>query len=148
MGCKDNYDEKQMQDRGKAFQAGFIAALVTTVALFFITDVVEIKIDSAALFSIQLWIPTTVCSVMAIVKDAYDGLNYSAGKRILTFLGVMGAVLLIMEAVFLFKGKESLIENGCITRALGDIVCGVCAVLLCVVYWVKRRRNRRDFAEE
>ena len=143
-----NFDEKQIYDRGKAFQLGFIAALVTTVCLFIITDGLEIKIDSYAAFLFALWIPVTVCSIALIAKDAYDGVNSTKGRLVLGIYGIAGVMIIILTTAKLCTGAERIAENGCITSSAGHLVSGLCMVATAAVYWAKQYANAKEYTDD
>lgn len=143
-----NFDEKQIYDRGKAFQLGFIAALVTTACLFFITDVFEIKTDSYAAFMIAIWIPITACSIALIVKDAYDSVNSAKGRLLLGIYGIAGSAIIILTAFELLTGTEKMVENGCITGVAGHLVAGLCMIVTAAIYWAKQYANAKKFSDD
>ncbi len=145
---KNQYDEKQMYDRGKAFQAGFFSAILTIFVVFLMTDMLGISIDSYAVFLITLWIPMTSCFIMLIVKDAYDGVNSSAGKFVLSIYGMSGFITLSLTLINISIGKENFFSSGYITDSVGHIFSGTCMVATSIVYWVKQRVNRNKYCDE
>lgn len=148
MRNKCQFDEKQIFDRGRAFQAGFLAAIITTCATYFLTDVCGVSITSFSLFLISLWIPITVCFILLITKDAYEDVNSSIGKTILSIYGVAGLFILGSTLFSIFIGKEYFLKNGTFSDSLGHIVTAICMIITCVIYWVKRCINARKYRDE
>lgn len=62
------FDEKQILDRGKAFQTGFVAALLTICAIRFVTGVLGLRMTADARLLITIQIPLNICLVALMVK--------------------------------------------------------------------------------
>lgn len=148
MKGNNNYDEKQIIDRGKAFQYGFIAAMLTICGVYFYTDALEFKMDSYAAFLIRLWIPITITFIVLIVKDAYDGANSTPGRIILTVLGMAGLFLVGVTVIRIVSGKEVFLDSGTLTDSAGRIFSGICMILVSIIYWVKQYLNSRKFKDQ
>lgn len=144
----NNYDEKQIIDRGKAFQYGFIAAMLTTCGVYFYTDALEFKMDSYAAFLIRLWIPITITFIALIVKDAYDGVNSTPGRIVFTIFGMAGLFLVGVSFMRIVSGKEAFLDSGTLTEVAGIIFSGICMIIVSIIYWVKQYLNSRKFIEE
>lgn len=148
MKYSNNYDEKQLIDRGKAFQTGFLAAILTICALYFITDAIGFKMSSYAAFLISLWIPLMTVFIALIIEDAYDGVNSAPGRVVLTLLGMAGLFLVGASALQIVFGKETLLDNGVLTDSAGRIFSGICMMVICIIYWIKQYLNSKEFEEE
>lgn len=148
MKSNNNYDEKQIIDRGKAFQYGFISALLTICAVYFITDVIGFKMSSYAIFLVILWIPIMITFIALIIKDAYDGVNCTSGRVILTILGIAGLCIIVMSALRIISRKETFIYSGMLTDSAGQIFSGICMIVISIVYWLKQYFNSKEFKNE
>lgn len=142
------FDEKQILDRGKAFQIGFAAALLTICAMQFAVSVLGLRIDAEARFLITLQIPLNLCLMMLIVKDAYECVNVSAGRAVMSIYGAAGLFILISTLVYLMQGKLRFLRNGYLTETIGHICTGGCMLLTCAVYWLHRYQNGKMLPEE
>lgn len=148
MKIDSNFDEKQLLDRGKAFQIGFITAIIMSVLFYFLQDGIGIEIAAFTSFAFSLWIPVTVCSIALIIKDAYDGVNSTTGRFGITVFGAGGSYILISSIIFLATGRETLLDGGVVTESIGHIINGICMITICAVYWVKQHLNKRKFIDE
>lgn len=141
-----NYDEKQLADRGKAFQYGFIAAILTIMAVYFMIDIIQISSTFALL--ICMWVPLSVCTIALILKDAYDGVHSAVGQKISFIFGVAGLFFLIATIVRIITGEESVVCNGVVTDSIGHLFVGICLLVICIVYWVKQYQNRKKYWDD
>ena len=139
------YVEKQLIDRGRAYQTSFFVSLLTVFALFFVTDFLEVPIERRALFMLALWIPITVCLVLLIFSDAYRGVHTPSWKSsvISLAMGLDGMVLITLTVIDMFGGGTAPVENGGLTRPAGYLVCGAYLVVIGVTYWIKQRSDKR-----
>lgn len=142
------FDEKQLIDRGKAFQYGFLTAIAAIILNYFLNDMIEIKISPSTSFMFTLWVPLTICSIALIIKDAYDGVNSTMGMVGVSVFGFGGCFILVCSIIFLVTGKEVLIDNGMVTESVGHILNGVCMMTIGIVYWVKQYLNKKKFSED
>lgn len=143
-----NYDEKQLADRGKAFQYGFIAAILTIMAVYFITDIIEIQMNHTLAFLICMWVPLSVCTIALILKDAYDGVHSTVGQKMSFIFGAVGFLVLITTIVRMITGKESIVNNGVVTDSIGHLFVGICLLVICIVYRIKQYENRKKYLND
>lgn len=148
MSNSNNYDEKQILDRGKSFQYGFIAAMLTICAVYFIISVIGIKMSSYTTFLITFWIPMTITFIALIMKDAYEGVNSASGRVVLTILGIAGLFLVGMSAMQIISGKKVLLDSGVLTDSAGEIFSGLCMIIVSIIYWVKQYLISKEFKSE
>lgn len=143
-----NYDEKQLADRGKAFQYGFIAAILTIMAVYFMTDILEVQISHTLAFLICMWVPLSVCTLALILKDAYEGVHSAFGQKISFIFGGAGLLVLIVSIVRMITGKEFIAHNGVVTDSIGHLFVGICMLVICIVYWIKQYQNRKKYLND
>lgn len=106
------FGEKQILDRRKAFQAGFIAALLTICAMRFATGVLGLRMTADARFLITIQLPLNICLVALIGKDAYECANASAEKTAMSVSGAASLFVLISTMVLLMQRREQIFNNG------------------------------------
>lgn len=148
MKSNNSYDEKQLIDRGKAFQYGFIAAIFTIGVMYFITEGIELEISSYASFLITLWLPLTVCFITLIIKNAYDGVNTTSGRSVLTLFGIAGLFLVSISVLHIATGAETLLYEGKVSDTFGHLFNGICMIIICLIYWIKQYHNSKKFKDE
>ncbi len=148
MNKNGDYDEKQLIDRGKAFQYGFFVAIFINLLSFFVQGVLEITMNTYGLFLINLWLPLTTCIIIMIIKEAYDGVNSTPGRVSLTVVGIAGLFLFLSSLKHLITGEEIFIENGVLTDLAGHILNGFCLILICLTYWIKNQNMKKKYEEE
>ena len=139
------FDEKQLVDRGKAFQFGFITAILTLCVVYLATDALGVVLSPYTTFLICLWIPLGECMIALILKDAYDGVNGRPGRTVMAVFVAVGLLLLVLTAAHLAGGQESLLEGGVVTDAAGHLLVGACMTAVGVVYWVRQYQIKRQF---
>lgn len=142
------YDEKQHIDRGKSFQYGFFAAVISILIMYFCTSELKMKIDPFAEFLILIFIPITVCFFSLITKNAYEGVNSRTGRIVCCINGCIGLYLIISTVVKVIARVEFFVTNGVISAPVGHLFSGMCLVLICITYFIQQYRNKKDLAEE
>ena len=145
-----DFDEKQLIDRGKAYQTSFFVSVATLGTLFLVTDLFEVPITRIALFMLALWIPITVCLVLLIFSDTYRGVHTPSWKANVISLAMAldGMALITLIVIDMVGGGTGPIENGGLTNATGYLVCGACLVVIGVTYWVKQHSDKRMLGDE
>lgn len=142
-----NYDEKQVKDRGKAFQYGFITAMIVILAEFITADIIGLAINAYALFLFCYWTPLTVCFITLIVKDAYDGVNSTSGCIVAFILGLLGLFIVVATIIRILIGIEAFVIDGSITEAPAHIYSGLVMLTISLTYWVKQFLNKKKYTE-
>ena len=138
------FDERQLLERGRGFKYGFITSILTTLAVFCITDLFEIYLPPRLILAVCIWLPLTVSTVYMITKQAYDGITDYRGMVLFTFLGIMAVILF---AVTLISG-DPLSDGGKLTNVGASFVTSACCVVIAVVYWVYHLREIREYDAE
>jgi hypothetical protein len=139
------FDEKQLIDRGKAFQSGFITAMITLLLVFLVTDTLGVSLSRYTTFLICLWLPLGECMVALILKDAYVSVNGAPGRVVMAVFAAAGLLLLALTAAHLMGGQEALLEDGAVTDTAGHLFTGVCMTAVSVVYWVRQHQIKQKF---
>lgn len=143
------YDERQLLSRGTAFQAGFIAALLTIGGIHFLEDFTRLRMSSYSMLLASLWIPMSVCMIVLIVKDAYDGVNRAPGRAVFTIIGLTGAALCLLSLYHLLTdGTQILVQNGEIRDDAGNLFTALCMITVSLIYWWKQYSNNKKFRED
>lgn len=144
----NNFDERQLYERGKGFQYGFIAALVMILLNSFAEDS-NFIINTYSRFILCIWIPTTVCLVYFIIKDAYEGIKENSGNIAMGIFLVTGLILLAVVTVRLITGSAELLTDGIFGDWIGQIAYSVCMILISAVYFIKQHLdNKKDTEDE
>lgn len=145
MKQKYEWDERQRLNRGIAFQYAYISAMVIMLVVYFLIDVIEVNISIFGVFQICFWIPTTICFMTMIIKDAYDSVNHTPGRIIFSIWGVAGLSLIISSLVELLSKSNSFFELSSTTDEGGTLSAGFCFLLISVTYWIKQYLNWLKF---
>ena len=136
----NHYDERQMRERGRAFQYGFFT-MVICFAVYMILDVLELCLwETSVGCMICMCAGVTVVVVTCIVRDAYERLNTKPGSVLLIFV--------IITVCNFFPGirywvRGELVINGILTFRAMNLVVGIMGLILFVVYAVKRIVTRQ-----
>ncbi len=129
----EHYDERQKLERGKAFQWGFFACILTDAALCLLT-IYGVEFAAYTLFIFAIWPPAAVCITQMILRDAYEGIQASGGKVAMTVSLLCGLLLVIRT----FTGGKELITGGVLANGAAILCTGLCLTLIGVVYWWKQ----------
>lgn len=142
------FDEKQLYDRGKCFQASFFIALACTIISYIVTDLLEIKVSGYLPFIFCIWIPISVCTILLIVKNAYDGVNSDFGKIVSIILFICGIMIIISRVIIIIIDNGNFIDVEEVESFIASMIQAVCMVTIAVVYFIKKYRNKKSFDEE
>lgn len=131
MKNKQNYDERQLYARGKAFKWALDTMLISLI----IWEVLcELNVCSAEPLGelLILMSPTfIVFMVICIVNDAYDPINSRPGMIVFTMMPLAALGMLIVY----IKDAGALIEGGHITESGGVMAIYISWVIISAVYW-------------
>ena len=134
------YDERQLADRGKAFQAGFFTLLIAS-SVCNVWDYVTPLPGGSFLWNIGVvLLGVTVFAVTAIHFDAYVGM-YDSPRRFLT----MGACFILLMAS---SGLMNLHNGRPEGRMIGIINFGVGIVWIIIVAALLLHRRNAQKEEE
>ena len=148
MRNKDNYDERQIIERGKAFQIGFMTAIVLSLVTFLVTGLFDIRISAMTVFGIQTTIPIMVCMMAMILKNAYDPMNKRVAPILCGIFSVLGLYLVLFSVGRVLLGQDSFLEGGAVTDTSGFIVVGLSMIGTGIVYLIRKRRNKKELTED
>lgn len=136
------YDERQLQARGKAFQYGFLALLFYDMFYAVVFEESEPSWCSNAFgMYLGIGIALAVFGVCAIWNDAFMQLNQSPVAVYLLFGGV-GGLNLILGIGHILNGN--FVENGKVGFRGVNLILGVVLVLLGLVFAVKNHLDKRE----
>lgn len=135
--CDKGFDERQTLERGKAFQIGYCTLALFIILCFALN---EAGIHWASSFSqmlIGLWSSILVITVRLIVTNAYDGIR-EGNFRILAIMFCLGGISIVGHIISKMADSQATIYDG-----IGELVVGVGALTIGVVYWVNYLHNKR-----
>ena len=148
MRNKDNYDERQIIERGKASQIGFMTAIVLSLVTFLVTGMFDIQISAMTIFGIQTTMPIMVCMMVMILKNAYDPMNKHVAAILSGIFSVLGLYLVLFSVGRVLLGQDRFLEGGAVTDTSGFIVVGLSMIGTGIVYLIRKRRNKKELTEE
>ncbi|MCD8341295.1 MAG: hypothetical protein LUC87_03955 [Clostridiales bacterium] len=132
----EQFDERQKLERGKAFQWGFFACILTDAALCLLTTY-GVAFTPYTLFVFAIWPPAAICITQMILRDAFEKVQSSGGKIAVT-VALLYGLLLVMR--ILIPG-EALMTGGVLANEAAILCTGLCLTLIGVVYWCKQLRS-------
>ncbi|MCD8127290.1 MAG: hypothetical protein LUD82_07530 [Clostridiales bacterium] len=130
----ERYDERQKLERGKAFQWGFFACILTDAALCLLMTIYGVEFATYTLFIFAIWPPVTVCITQMILRDAFEKVRSSSGKVAVTVALLYGLLLVVRILV----PGEALMTGGVLANGAAILCTGLCLTLIGVVYWWKQ----------
>lgn len=140
MSEPDNrFDERQVLERGNAFRNGYIALAAAMLVCYFVKDCFEVNlVDDSSILLVCLWVSAVVFAVTMIVKDAYDGIHEGRNLMVITVMGAVGCFMLVVEIIKAVRGTFAFYSTA------GVLISAVGMLTICIVYWVKRRRDKKQ----
>ncbi len=142
---KQDFDERQLLERGKAFRNAFYTALFDVLILYALNEFAGLKfIDPEFICYFLIWTSVAVFLHTAIWYDAFEAPNDTGeGRMVVIIWGVCGAFLLLSTvlrtAAYLGLPKE---ERD-IGNLLNTVVTALCMLSIFITYALKRRRRQR-----
>lgn len=143
---RQDFDERQLLERGKAFRNAFFTALFDVLILYALNEFAGLKfIDPEFICYFLIWTSAAVFLHTAIRHDAFETPNdMGEGRMLVIIWGVCGAFLLLSTvlrtAAYLGLPKEE--------RDIGDllntIVTALCMLSILISYALRRRRQRYE----
>ena len=138
------FDERQERARGQAYKYGFWT-LLTCLLLYGFSDQIfgrwcEVLVGAILCIAAALMVFASVC----IVKDAYLSLKEKP-RTVMTLLAVVSALNLAI-GVMNWKGGR-VVQDGVLTYAAVNGICGVITLTILVVYVVNYLLAKREAGE-
>lgn len=143
----NNFDERQLYERGKGFQYGFIAALIMILLNSFAEDS-NFILNPYSRFILSIWIPMTVCFVYFIVKDAYEGIKEQNGKIVMGIFLATGLFVLVITTVRMIAGSAELFIDSTLGDWIGQVSYSVCMIIISAVYFIKQHLDNKKESED
>lgn len=141
---KGEFDERQLRERGNAYQCGFNAYMIE-FAIYIIYSLagldVEIPVEPGVLAILALFIPLTFFCVYAVRHDAFVGYNVTGRKMFLLYI-IAFLANLIPAVISLFDG--SMVENGKLTLHCTNLFVSIMFGGIILALWVKSREDKND----
>jgi hypothetical protein len=144
----DTFDERQIVERGKAFQIGFFTAILLSLAVFFATGVLDIRIEALTVFILQTSLPIMVCMMALILKNAYDPVKQRNGRILCALFSFLGLYLIVFSVGRVLLGQESFLKDGVVTNNTGFLVIGLAMLDTGLVYLLRRYLDWKEMKEE
>ena len=138
------FDERQKRARGQAYKYGFWT-LMTCLLLYGFSDMVlgcwcDVIVGVMLCAGVALVMFASVC----IVKDAYLSLKEKP-RTVMTMLTVVGSLNLFIGVMNWKNGQ--VVENGILTFAAVNGICGAMVLVILVIYVVNYLLGRREAGE-
>lgn len=139
---KNQFDERQELVRGKGFQYGFFAIMISNAVLLFM-KALEIPLFSdlqvAMVLSIVIGIGVFAC--YCIWNDGYFALNENR-KSLLIMLGFIGLLNLVIGIGNIFAGV--VIENGAFTFRSTNLFCSMMFIVVFIMLLLKQIKDGKE----
>ena len=141
--AKGEYDERQMEIRGRGYKLCSILYMIELGFLMFSDGLeIDLPLTNGALYAIMFCLPIGFFSVYCIMNDAYIGVRNDINRFI-----VLAAVIVVMDlaSTIVQINHGALVKDGKLTSACITPACGLLflAILLSLLI-----RNCQIKAEE
>lgn len=137
----NDYDERQILARGRAFMWGFFS-LIICLMVYGLTDMlIEPWCDTLTGCIICCCVSLIVFAVICIRQDAFAGIGRNR-KRNLTVLLVLTAANLLFGVSHIIDGD--LLRDGVLSFRSANLIVGITTGIVLVVYFVHGRCDRGE----
>lgn len=139
---KNQFDERQELVRGKGFQYGFFAIMISNAVLLFM-KAFEISLfsDLQVAMVLSIVIGVSVFASYCIWNDGYFALNENR-KSLLVMFGVIGLLNLVIGIGNIFAGV--VIENGAFTFRSTNLFCSMMFIVVFIMLLLKQIKDGKE----
>lgn len=155
----NDFDERQVLDRGIAYRNGFITAIFLTfvswIADLVFEDDFTNNLDYSTIAASVIFISATVFIISAMRKNAFEGLSRSGQEKNLMVLWLIcGIIMEVAALITLFtnistralvvsSGKSYPI-NEILNPFISSVVPGTCMIIAGIVWIIKIKREKSE----
>ena len=145
----NNFDERQQLERGKAFQWSFITAVLLLAIYYLFEDGLEIcKFSTSFIFMTTFWIAFAVFSTIAVLCDAFNGINSKNSPIFGIIYGVVGLFILTVIVIEMLRNQSVMTNNTILSDDIAYIITGLSMLEIGAVFLIKYIKNKRNISEE
>lgn len=137
----NDYDERQILARGRAFMWGFFSLMICLMVYGLTDMLIERWCDTLTGCIICICVSLIVFAVICIRQDAFAGIGQKR-KRNLTVLLVLTAANLLFGVSHIFDGD--LLRDGLLSFRSVSLIVGATTGLVLLVYWFHGLRDRGE----
>ena len=138
---RDEYDERQVLARGRAFMWGFFTLMICLMVYGMLDMLIDRWCDTLAGCIICICVALLVFASICIKQDAFAGIGKNR-KRNLT-------VLLVLTLANMFFGVENItggdvVRDGLLTFRSVSLIVGATTGVVLLIYWLHGLRDRGE----
>lgn len=149
---KDQYDERQLLNQGKAFRAAFISVMAISAAYYYFSSVTDLDIMEdgvVALFIVCIGI--VIFSVYAILTDCFFGFNgRMQGSVHPLFYMLILLIVVVIHVIQSVRGisEHEIAKDGILTHQCGGLVLAATFLIVLITMFIKYLIDHRDAGRE
>lgn len=138
---RDEYDERQVLARGRAFMWGFFTLMICLMVYGMLDMLIDRWCDTLTGCIICIYVALLVFASICIKQDAFAGIGKNR-KRNLT-------VLLVLTLANMFFGVENItggdvVRDGLLTFRSVSLIVGATTGVVLLIYWLHGLRDRGE----
>ncbi len=137
----ENYDERQVLIRGRAFQAGFVVTICACMLFAILTTVTEgMNVFAPNFLFIAAFAGLTVCALISIWGDAFttDPAQTRRVFALYLIVGIMNLAVWFMNKDW-HTARELLASN-----EMSELLCGIFFTAVAVTIAVRTAKEQRE----
>ena len=138
---RDEYDERQVLARGRAFMWGFFTLMICLMVYGMLDMLIDRWCDTLTGCIICICVALLVFASICIKQDAFAGIGRNR-KRNQTVLLVLTLVNLMFGVSHVIDG--ALLRDGVLCFRSVNLIVGVTTGLVLLVYWLHGLRERGE----
>ena len=145
-GEKHQFDERQIQEQGKAYRIGYISLIVTLGVLVMLN---ALLFHSSGSFTVYYGIAILVSIIIFVTycvwNESYFAVNQNSMKTLI-FLGVIGLLNLVISISNIYHGL--IIVDGRLTFRVLNLLCTLFLLSIIVTTLIRKALNAKLAASE
>ena len=146
-GNKEDFDEKQKIDQGKAYRVGFLTFMLYSTISGSLDICLEngLPMEGSIISFIGLVIGAFAFASYAVFHECYISLNEKSIRTKIILL-VLGVINLMLGLISLYH--QDLVENGRLTTRILPLLTGLLLLAIILEILIKERLDKRECLDE
>ena len=138
---RDEYDERQVLARGRAFMWGFFTLMICLMVYGMLDMLIDRWCDTLTGCIICICVALLVLASICIKQDAFAGIGKNRKRNV--------AVLLLLTLANMFFGVENItgggvVRDGLLTFRSVSLIFGATTGVVLLIYWLHGLRDRGE----
>lgn len=139
---KQDFDERQVLERGKACRNAYITALLALFACVLTDQFAGFPFRIEESLSLVCFTSASAFMMTAVLKDAVEGINTRTAFKSMSVCFLIAGIALAIFGIFDYVGFLTELDKA-LDSLISAIVGGISFACVFVVYWVHQSKLRK-----